>query len=115
MNEKGDVVRHEFDWYGNHRLVVNGTTGEWTNYQGIAKCDGYEGKTAYWEGKEIVEKVTRERVKAGEVQVCRECGRPFKVVFPDAVEVRPFFRHGACEHMQAILDQQTKALGYTTE
>ena len=43
-------VKHEFDNYGHHRLVVNDREGAWASYTSLAEFENYRGTTAYFDG-----------------------------------------------------------------
>lgn len=42
-----DVIEHEFDLHGCHRLVVNGEPGPWVGCRAISFWRGYAGLTKY--------------------------------------------------------------------
>ena len=57
----GDVLRHERDTQGNHRLVLNGVPADWwASYSGLAIIESQSGVTyfagtAYHEGDFLIE------------------------------------------------------------
>jgi hypothetical protein len=55
-----DQIEFEFNEHGSFRLVVNGQSGEWTHYDGIAWSHDqkYIGLSPYWRGDEKVFAVT---------------------------------------------------------
>lgn len=41
-------IRHQFNQFGRHRLVVDEVIGDWCMYEHVAECDGYMGFTQYY-------------------------------------------------------------------
>ena len=45
----GDLV-HQYDCYGNHRLVHGDEFGVWTSYENLAALGDTRATTDYWDG-----------------------------------------------------------------
>lgn len=82
---------HQYDFRGNHRLVVNGNAGEWAAYQGIATNGDYRATTDYY-GESVHKVIGQEASIEG---ICRECGK--------SLPSQHSLEEG-CEHVRAAIE-----------
>jgi hypothetical protein len=52
-------IRHQFNQFGRHRLVVDDVIGDWCMYEHVAECNGFIALTQYYGEKERVFQVTQ--------------------------------------------------------
>ena len=100
-NSGSDEVRHEYNWWGTHRLVVNGVKSEWTPYNQPVMHAGYMALTQYWGDKERVFRVTP-LPYIEPISACTECGKEYKIDSSSEPEV-PWKVYQACEHIIDLL------------
>jgi hypothetical protein len=50
-------IRHQFNQFGRHRLIVDDVIGEWAMYEHVAECNGYIAFTQYYGSTERVVKI----------------------------------------------------------